>query len=174
MSNNMLFSLKPETEAMEAFHDWWNELKDRRGDRAGLRRAKSTLEVVLQPAFMNLMRSLEEQQGTRINSDLQIQRLALIAGVLSGVEQESDNTMAQLMAKPRSGGDMPRVSALRFRRLLVIQDPEELLISWKRTLRLLDNKANIQDLVYRLIWWNDRTRREMALEYYRQAPAAAA
>lgn len=174
MPNNMLFSLKPDAEAMKVFHDWWGELKDRRGDRAGLRRAKSTLEVVLQPAFVDLLRSLEKQQGTRINSDWQIQRLALIAGVLSGVEQESDNAMAQLMAKPRRGGDMPCVSPQRFRRLLVIQDLEELLISWKRTLRLLDNKANISDLVYRLIWWNDRTRREMALEYYRQNSAAAA
>ena len=129
---------------------------------------------MLQPAFVDLLRSLEEQQGTRINSDWQIQRLALIAGVLSGMEQGSDNTMAQLMAKPRSGGDMPCVSPQRFRRLLVIQDPEELLISWKRTLRILDNKANISDLVYRLFWWNDRTRREMALEYYRQNSAAAA
>lgn len=174
MSNNISFLLKPDTEAMKLFQDWWEELKDRRGDRAGLRRARSTLEVVLQPAFVELLRSLEKQQGTRINNDWQIQRLALIAGVLSGMEQETSDSMAQLMAKPRSGGDMPCVSPLRFRRLLVIQDPEELLISWKRTLRLLDNKANISDLVYRLFWWNDRTRREMALEYYRHAPAAAA
>ncbi len=159
---------------MEVFQDWWDELKDRRGDRAGLRRARSTLEVVLQPAFLDLLRRLEDHQGARITSDWQIQRLALIAGILSGMEQETGDSMAQLMAKPQSGGDMPRVSPLRFRRLLVIQDPEELLISWKRTLRLLDNKANIQDLVFRLIRWNDRTRREMALEYYRQTSAAAA
>ncbi len=172
MSNNIPFSLKPDAEAMKIFQGWWSELKSRRGDRAGLRRARSTLEVVLQPAFVDLLRRLEELQGTRIKSDWQIKRLALIAGVLSGVEQEKADTMAQLMSKPRSGGDMPQVSPIRFRRLLIIQDPEELLISWKRMLRILDNMANISDLVPKLFWWNDRIRREMALEYY-SSPAVA-
>jgi len=174
MSQYIQFSFRSDSKETGILLSWWSELKDRRGDRAGLRRARSTLEVVLQTAFVELLRSLEEQQGTRITHDWQIQRLALIAGVLSGMEQEKPDSMAQLMAKPRRGGDMPCVSPQRFRRLLVIQDPEELLIAWKRTLRLLDNGVNISDLAYRLFWWNDRTRREMALEYYRQNTAAAA
>lgn len=174
MTNNVSFSLRLDAEAIDNIRNWWSELRNKRGDRAGLRRAQSTLEVILQPSFVDLLRRLEDQKETRISSDRQIQRLALIAGILSGVEQEVSAPMARLMAMPRSGGDTPCVSLLRFRRLLVIQDLEELLIAWKRTLRLLDYAANIPDLANRLFWWNDRTRREMALEYYRYAPAASA
>lgn len=174
MSLNVQLSFKTEAKETSILQSWWSELKDRRADRAGLRRCKSTLEVVLQPGFVDLLRRIEEQKAAYIAGDWQVQRLALIAGVLSGIEQEATASAAYIMAMPRSGGDASRVSQLRFRRLLVIQDPEELLIAWKRMLRLMDNQANIPDLAHRLYWWNDRIRREMALEYYRNAPAAAA
>jgi CRISPR type I-E-associated protein CasB/Cse2 len=80
------------------------------------------------------------------------------------------------MAQARSAATGPRVSPQRFRRLLASQDPEEILTAFKRVIRLLDNSVNIADLARRLYWWNDRddkNRRNMALEYYRQASSLA-
>jgi CRISPR system Cascade subunit CasB len=132
------------------------------------------LEVVLQPAFVDLLRRLEEIAGN-IDSDRKIRNIAVIVGVLSDVRDETETSVAQSMARSRSGVEAPRVSPQRFRRLLASRDPEEIMTAFKRMIRLLDNSVNIQDLARRLYWWNDpmdRNRREMALEYYRQVPAS--
>jgi CRISPR system Cascade subunit CasB len=168
-------SFKQSSSETRVLRDWWTELQDRRADRAALRRAKTTLEVVLQPAFVELLRRIEDVTG-RIDSDRQIRQLALIAGILSDIRDERDTPVAQSMAQARSAATGPRVSPQRFRRLLASQDPEEILTTFKRVIRLLDNSVNIADLARRLYWWNDRddkNRRNMALEYYRQASSLA-
>ena len=175
MQSRAKLSFKQDSNETRVLHHWWTELQDRRADRAALRRAKTTLEVVLQPAFVDLLQRIEETAG-KIDSDYQIRQLALIAGVLSDIKGERDTPIAQSMAQPRSASTGPRVSPQRFRRLLASQDPEEVLTAFRRILRLLDNSADIADLARRLYWWNDRddkNRRNMALEYYRQASSLA-
>jgi len=86
MQNFVRLSFKEDSNEMEALRCWWTELQDRRADKAALRRSKRTLEVVLQPIFVEFLQRIEEATG-KIDSDWQIRQLALIAGVLSEVKE---------------------------------------------------------------------------------------
>jgi CRISPR system Cascade subunit CasB len=66
-------------------------------------------------------------------------------------------------------GDKPKVSGLRFRRLLSIENHDELYQAMIRIIRLLDNNANIYDLAKKVYWWNEKTKKRLAYDYYANA-----
>lgn len=144
---------------------WWQELDQTRGDRAALRRCGTLSEVIFVPAYHRLHQALAPQGKTN--------RLAVaaIAGLAALVRvDEPGATLARQMAQPKPGGSTPRVSGLRFRRLLKMQSHEELFPALARVIRSLDGKVNLADLAESVYWWNDRTRQRWAFEYYGAAP----
>lgn len=145
---------------------WWLSLQDRRGDRAELRRVGDLAGVPFSAAYHDLYRRLA---GTRWRHRKQ---LALVAAVLAHVRSDdSARPFASQMASSRSGGDGAAVSGLRFRRLIQVDDPEDLLPRMSRTVRMLGGRANVRDLARSLYWWqSDRTRHTWAFEYYQAAP----
>ena len=77
------------------------------------------------------------------------------------------------MAEPsKSDSKKPRVSQIRFQRLLKIDNDDcdkkyEMMI---RIIRILDYEADIPSLANGIYWWNERTKKEWAFAYYEHAP----
>lgn len=170
MTNDSNKDTEPRSEA-EVVRGWWEQTITQPGPRAELRRAKSIDEVFFAPAFHDLRLRLA---GTRWTN---AERIALIAAVLARAKKhvtaERDGRrlgVACQMAQRRKGSEAARVSDLRFRRLLKTHDQERLFGLMPRIVALLDGTVDVEDLAKRLYWWNQRSRREWALEYYEHAP----
>lgn len=152
----------PETQALVA---WWQALNDNRGDRAELRRCSTLAEVVFTPSYHKLRLSLVKFGN--VNTD----GLALVAGLAARVKSNvQEDTFAEQMASGKADGTA-RVSGLRFRRLLKIKDREELFTAVGRTVALLGGAVNLQSFANSLYYWNDRTRKQWAFDYYTKSPS---
>ncbi len=152
---------------------WWRRLQDpaQRGPRAELRRANDLNEVALTPAYHQLLAALRDSRWQP--KDEEWERLALIAATLSRIEQDApEHAPAEQFAAPRKSGQGPRLSGLRFRRLIQEPDHAALFTPMQRVVRQLDKRANVAALARDLYWWNDDVRRRWATDYYTTAPTA--
>ena len=141
---------------------WWEGLEEQRGERAELRRCRSSIEVIFIPSFYRLK--------VMMPKSVDAMQLAAVAGVLSHVKAHLDGTVetAELFARPKEGGSTPRVSEPRFRRLLRVPDNDydELYPMMTRLLRQVDRKAHLPSLIDGIYWWNQMTKRRWAESYY--------
>lgn len=159
--NTISFS-DPETH--QIFLEWWENLDENRGKRAELRHCYNISEVAFTPSFHSLRIKLSR---FRINQEA----LAAIAGVLSHVKSNDTNSsLPAQMATPKLGSKKAVVSDLRFRRLLTIEDRSELFTTMIRIVRLLEGRVNILDLAKSIYWWNERTKKQLAYDYYENIP----
>ena len=134
-----------EDQGVEAVRRWWRELQENPGDRAHLRRASTLIELWMQPAYHSLRR--------RVSGDPQ--RLALVAGVLARIkEPHGPDCFAKTLAAPKSGGSGPSMSGMRFRRLLRIDEPEELMRQMRRALALTGDNAEPGRLAKDIYSWD--------------------
>lgn len=153
----------PELQALDV---WWRLLDDNRGDRAELRRCGTLAEVVFTPAYHRL------RQIVRRSGEVQDDGLALVAGLAARVKNNvMDHTVAEQMATGKLDGGSARVSGLRFRRLLKVKDREDFFTAMGRVIALLGGVVNLQSLAQSAYFWNDRTRKQWAFDYYSQAPS---
>lgn len=144
--------------------EWWKSLDENRGERADLRHCHNIDEVIFTSSFHYLKRKLNEFK-------IDPEALALVAGVLSHVRSTDINSrFPAQMATPKIGSKKAVVSDLRFRRLLTIEDRNELFTTMIRIVRLLDGRVNIFDLADSIYWWNDRTKKRWAYSYYENIP----
>ncbi|MFH1113945.1 MAG: type I-E CRISPR-associated protein Cse2/CasB [Pseudomonadota bacterium] len=74
------------------------------------------------------------------------------------------------MGSERTSGGGAVVSGLRFRRLLKCQTPEELYPMLRRTIRLLNNRADLYSLANDVLYWDEDVRKQWAYDYYSVAP----
>ncbi|AJY71777.1 hypothetical protein RW64_20625 [Geobacter sulfurreducens] len=152
----------PETQALIA---WWQSLSDNRGDRAELRRCSTLAEIAFTPSYHTLRLSVGK--FGQVHAD----GLALVAGLAARVKSNvTADTLAEQMATGKSDGSA-RVSGLRFRRLLKIKDREELFTAMGRVVALLGGAVNLQSFANSLYYWNDKTRKQWAFEYYTKSPS---
>jgi len=150
---------------LQALDTWWRSLDDNRGDRAELRRCGTLAEVVFTPAYHRLRQSVCRSGAVHDDG------LALVAGLVAKVKSNAtDYTVAGQMATGKSDGSA-RVSGLRFRRLLKVKEREEFFTAMARIIALLGGAVNLQSLAQSAYFWNDRTRKQWAFEYYSQAPS---
>jgi CRISPR system Cascade subunit CasB len=160
----------------EGFRDilagWWRGLEGDTGGRAELRRAKRPDDVyVSRPFQAKLVRNLRGA-GYQLSGAV-MDRLATAAGLMSHVREGDDDRsqrVPEAMAASGPGG-RARVSGLRFRRIVAIDDKdrEGLYLEMLRLVRLL-KKVNVLELAEAVYWWNDRVRKDWAVEYYSKAP----
>lgn len=157
--------------------DWWAGLEVDKGERADLKRAESPLRVAFSPAYHDLLRRLREA-GYRLSTGGR-ERLAVLAGLAAQVKQHTDNrrSIAAQMGTPKLGSDKATVSELRFRRILAIDDLDELYTQLRRAIRLLDGTANLNDLARAVFRWRPIAeqnpfdpRKDWAYDYYAAAP----
>lgn len=152
----------PETQVLNR---WWLALNDNRGDRAELRRCSTLAEVAFTPAYHRLRLNLMKFGTVNVDS------LAMVAGLAARVKSNiAGNTLAEQMATGKSDGSA-RLSGLRFRRLLKIKERDELFTAMGRVIALLGGVVNLQSLANNLYYWNDRTRKQWAFEYYTKSPS---
>jgi CRISPR system Cascade subunit CasB len=161
-------SFTNDPDARSVLIDWWAGLDRARGDRAALRRCRSAQEVAFVPAYHRLRQNL-----SRV-APVDAEKLAVVAGILSHVKDNDFSLrFAQQMATPKSGSDRARVSGLRFRRLLKLESRDDLYGAVVRTIRLLDGSLDIASLADGVYWWNERTKKNWAFDYYDKAPNEA-
>ena len=157
-------SLEKNSDACKVIMAWWKNLDNERGDRADLRRCHNIAEVVFNPTYHELWLKLNKTGFRRKDS------VALIAGALAHVKSDqSGEPFAAQMASPKSGPNS-QVSGLRFKRLLKIEDNDDLFISIVRVVKLMDGNVNVCNLANSLYWWNDITKKQWAYSYYEKAP----
>ena len=152
----------PETQALMV---WWHGLDEDRGERAILRRCSTLSEVFFSPAYHRL-RSTVARIGY-----VDDEGLALVAGLAVRVKNDnSTGSIAEQMATGKPDGSA-RLSGLRFRRLLKVKGREELFGAMNRIIALLGGNVNLQSLAQSVYFWNDRTRKQWAFDYYSKAPS---
>ncbi|MBW2598871.1 MAG: type I-E CRISPR-associated protein Cse2/CasB [Deltaproteobacteria bacterium] len=153
----------PESKALLG---WWRGLENNRGDRAALRRCRKLTEVVFVPSYHHLRQELL-RLGYVVNSE----GLAIVVGLAARIKENSNQyTIANQMALHVANGSA-RVSGLRFRRLLKIQDRDKLYPAMIRIVALLNSSLNLVNLASSVYWWNDLTRKNWAFDYYTNAPS---
>lgn len=161
-----------------------------RGDLAALRRCKNLEEVLFVPAYHRLYYRLSALNWTHRLS------VAAVAGLLAHVkgdsteaagsnpvagamgQQASDSQSAEqppprpvrkfaaFLATPTKRSLGPRVSELRFQRLVAIRDLHELYPSLLRTIHLAGERVPLADLIGSLRYWTDHQRRDWVQHYY--------
>lgn len=163
-----------------AAQEWWTALQPREikggsklpGDRATLarlRRASSPFEAAAEPETIRLFHKLGF--GNR-DAEAHLGRVAVLAAVLAHVRESTKERLARSLGPP-SGGDANEAiySQLRLRRLLATKGDDELLISFRRVVAILSDKANVSDLAFHILNWDrdelgDRTRTRFAFDYH--------
>lgn len=155
----------------EVVEEAWNDLDKNRGNRAMLRRAKTPTEVFVSPAFQRGF--VQRLYAKGIVPDVHaLQRLALAVGVLAHAKRlVQGGHFARQLAQAGSG--RREVSDLRFRRLMEVQERDDLYVMLIRLLRYLGGEADFKSLVTGGYWWNDNTRRQWAAYYYGADSATA-
>lgn len=133
------------------------------GERAELKRAGSDEEVVFSLAYQRLRRALI-RAGSGENREA---ALIALARVLVRVKKpELKGSLPERMGKNEEDGDKPRVSELRFKRLLRAETPSELADALVRLLPMLDDSANPLELARDIWYWGERSPKRWANQYY--------
>ena len=140
---------------------WWQGLDNDRGGRAALRRAPDITAVVMLPAFQQLHRRLLAA-GWPADS-WRNDHLAATAGLLAHVRQHQPQALAKAMSQ--RDGDKPRVSPLRFTRLLESPDIDALFTGLRRALPLLQHQADVLALATDVVNWGDAVKKRWAYGY---------
>lgn len=169
--------------AGEFLNRYWLGLAEDRQGRAQLRRAEVLTDVVITPAFQNFLHGLRASlpsdgaAGNALNFENSRLAAAALAGLLARVsshtplERGYGATTAVLMAQRKKETDAPRISELRFRRLLQAADIEVFFPMLRRCLPQLDGRVDIHVLANDIWYWadrfrGDRQRRQWAYDYY--------
>lgn len=163
--------------------DWWrgviSDAEGDRGIRAELRRCRTPVDAVSVPAAISLAKRLGripsvgdpgwKQQG--------FERALGLAIVLSNVRVDSAAPVIRTLGWGQFPYDKketeilegrPRLSELRFKRLLQTDGEVELIAALIRLVKLAGGEANVADLSRLFLHWDeDRTKRDLALTYYR-------
>jgi len=178
--------------AIAEVHDWWAQLvkppeagqPSHRGELAELRRCKNLAEVLFVPAYHRLSYRVKPLGWKDPIS------IAAVAGLLAHVKGESGSqrerldgpesddqaasqgnhpeppkTVAGLCGTPVKPGLGPRVSELRFQRLVKIKDLHELYPNLLRVIHLAGERVPVADLITSVRYWN-RQRPEWTSRYY--------
>lgn len=166
--------------------EWWQRhchpVEGDAATRARLRRCRSATDAVGIPAAIYLARSLGALSETRTEDDYQVTAAINLARVLAHVTQHIETQRPMQTAGWRSfpgerreseaGEDRPMLSEVRFRRLLTAARGEEQVSAFVRLIALLGGAVNIAALAEDFIYWNDRTKRRWAFDYYAAGMAA--
>jgi len=147
-----------EPDAIRRWHAWLHD-ENRRGERARLRRCETLDEVLMQPAFFRLSQSLPRLERWQLTG------LALTAGLLAWVDTPAGSDLAERLGKPKPGGsDSPRLSPLRFQRLLASDDPQDFYQSMRRAIVQADRQADPVSLADAILHWEAQWKKP---EWYR-------
>jgi len=162
--------------------EWWETLKQNKGDRAELRRCKNLEEIQKASAYQRCYWQLkkyftpEQQVPSR-------EQMSIFIGLAAHIEdndtkfidtdskKEKEYYFAYQMAAPKGKerDAPPKLSELRFRRLMKIKDRAKLYRFLIQVVRMLEKKVNLLDLLSIAYFWGDKTKTNLAYKYYEKA-----
>ncbi len=146
-----------------------------RGDRARLRRCRSIDDVLLTPSYYALREGLKSKGFDAQQHKDGDRRLATVVGLLSHIkENQTGADFAEQLATRRKDSQDAKLSGLRFRRLLTIDDRDKLFEKMIGVIRLLDGTLNVQDFAKDLYYWRPDSqcwvKKSWAQAYYSRLP----
>jgi CRISPR system Cascade subunit CasB len=157
-------NFRPQQAWGELLRRWWQELAEDTGGRAALRRAPDITAVVMLPAFQRLHRRLlAAGWPSRPSHSDHNDRLAAAAALLAHVREASDLSLPAAMSQRDT--DKPRVSELRFKRLLEAPDADTLFAGLRRALPLIQHRCDPLALANDVVNWGDEVRKRWAYAY---------
>jgi len=174
MSNaGTITAFRPDNELGSALLTFVNSLESDRASRAALARCRAPVDVIAVPEYHRLCARLQPLIGDDYHWQ---ERMAAVVGLISTIKSKDDDEgIALRMA--RSSGERPRVSELRFRRLLKTEgrDSDRFYPAMRRILALLEHKANPLEVARATYFWDDRfrgpgIRRDWAFAYFSALP----
>lgn len=124
---------------------WHEELQEKRGNRASLRRSTTVNDVCLSEGFRSLL--MQTHTLWKIESqEWRFTALALVAAVAANVKAIDERQLfaAQLAAVMSEG---------RFTRLSAVKTPDELLRQLRRAVKLLNGSVNLISLADDIFRW---------------------
>lgn len=140
---------------------WFEDLG--KGEKAALKRCSSLEEIALTAPFHALRIRLS---GYPVDPS----RLALVVALSAYVKKDRDSErIAVQMAKDRAGKGREPLSDLRFRKLLAIEDRNDLYHTMIRIIRMLSGEVNLLSLADAMYWWNISVKKQFASDYYEHA-----
>lgn len=160
--------------------DWWQRYcslaKGDPGTRARLRRCRSATDALGERAAVTLVRQLGLAGSATAGDDQRLIAGLQLARVLAHVEAHDPTLSVMRKAgwkrfpghrkESDAGEDRPTLSEGRFRRLLQTERGEEQVAAFVRLIALLDGSVNVAALAEDFLFWDDRTRRRWAFDYY--------
>jgi CRISPR system Cascade subunit CasB len=166
--------------------DWWGQtISDENGDRgvrANLRRCKTVRDALDVPAAFGLAKRLGviPQENAPDWKQSGFNRALSLAIILAHVRSDADQKLLNAIGwkqfpfntKDNDAGDnAPILTELRFKRLLqvdTLESEDDLIAFMTRLIKLAGNEANVANLATLVLNWDEeRTKRDMALTYYR-------
>ncbi|MTH45351.1 type I-E CRISPR-associated protein Cse2/CasB [Intestinirhabdus alba] len=130
---------------------WYDELQEKRGLRASLRRSKTVNEACLSEGFRSLLmqtHTLWKIEG----QEWRFTALALTAALAAHVKS-IDERLKFAAQLGQMTGNNPVMSELRFSRLSAVKTPDELLRQLLRAVRLLNGAVNLPSLADDIFHW---------------------
>jgi len=157
-----------------ALLEWWESILLQKGDRAELRRCKNLEDIQKTSAYQrSYWRLIEEfRKGENKVSNEQMAIIIALAAYIDDNKtayEDADKQKTDYFGYQISRGEKPKLSELRFRRLLKIDDREKLFRFLIQVIRMLDKKINLLDLLGIAYFWGDKTKTELAYKYYEKA-----
>ena len=161
---------------------WFVELQ--RGDagvRARLRRARSRVDVLMEPKAIQLAQRVGRLSKVSRASDEEIGEALDLARVLAHVKMHDGERRVMQQAgwqtfvgdrrESDAGKDAPALSGIRFRRLLTTDAGEPLVAAFVRLVRQLDGTVNVHELSWDFLNWSHplhgaRVRSKWAFDYF--------
>lgn len=162
--------------------EWWKNLKQNKGDRAELRHCKNLEEIqkasAYQRCYWHVKKYFTQEKGVPSR-----EQMSIIIGLASHIEDndtkyidtdsknEKEYYFAYQMAaaKGKEKDAPPKLSELRFRRLLKIKDREKLYRFLIQVIRMLEKRVNLLDLLSIAYFWGDKAKTNLAYKYYENA-----
>lgn len=163
---------------------WWKRYCDPAGDgdpetRARLRRCRSAVDALsIRPAIrlahrIGIPRDVDDW---RLTAGLDLARVLAHVTIhdpaLPPMRAAGWKTFPGDRRESEAGDDRPRLSEVRFRRLLEAAPGEELVVAFSRLVILLDRAVSVTALAEDFLSWGDRTKRRWAFDYYAAGVAA--
>lgn len=164
-------------------HDWWrvmiSDAEGDRGVRAQLRHCATPLDALGVPAAIGLARRLGRipDADAPVWKQRAFERALGLAIMLAHVRAESGMPLMRALGwgvfpfdkkEADAGAERPILSELRFKRFLQTEGEEELIAAFVRLVALAGGDADVADLARMFLRWDeDRTKRDLALVYFR-------
>ncbi|QMI06377.1 type I-E CRISPR-associated protein Cse2/CasB [Citrobacter sp. RHB25-C09] len=130
---------------------WHNELQEKRGLRASLRRSKTVNDAYIAEGFRDLL--MQTQSLWKIKGqEWRFTALAVTAALMAQVKSlDERHSFAEQLGQKE--GNRLVMSELRFARLSAVKTPDELLRQLRRAVKLLNGKVNLISLAEDVFRW---------------------